>query len=937
MGNLKFGDNSTKNLGLVIQFKPNYSFPERDITIEHIPGRDGDLIIDNGCYQNVTKTYSVAAIFNPAEGFVQSATKIIEWLTKNKGYQRLEDTYEPEVYRMAMFNDRGTLQNIYDRATVFEINFNCKPQRFLKEGDVPIEFVGSEALLENPTDKTALPEIIIKNIIHSDNKVLLLTVEDNDDNVTSTITLSDLPSGDLTISSDLQKALLLIQNGEIIDANKYISLNGTKFPELGIGETKLAILKYTEQDFLIESYESLITNSQEDCLALFKPFDALIETKQKTAYSKSYDLIKQQAQEVYEAESYASYCMRKSKEYTFISYNTILSNSCQSYTFQEDYSSKPDWLTMTESGDNITVTVGNLASFAPYSTSVAYFISSADKKIRKLVPGNEIGTFKKSSTVTITVYPANANDGKLALTYDDIPSWLSFEVEYDPSDNSPSKIVYKANQTGYFYIPKSGMFGKAKWQKFDMTTQASKELASLTWSSYKKAFMPSGISTSTTASFTFNFLPYPYQGTPGSSDYQEYLQYEPTYKDVLDKDGNPKRDANGNVIQEIDNAVHFKVVPTDTSNLTAIKFIAKDAGYFRCNSGDQGTAWRYIDANQDINGNVPSIDNKVDVTNIIYFLSNAPDYSIDDSFPEWLNPVPVKYDSNHEIISQSNKNGLINPSYIDFYVNNTGWYRYTYNENDTDRNTSWIFRNANELLGKIIPDGTHPMYPQDGPEYDGWHSHDGNFFIYYLEGTSSNFPVKEYHYTDSNGVTINDIGFFYTDSNNQQIEYPNNTPPAWLKVLAIVDDGVVTGIKYEVGDSVANTSLLKWDANSVWKSKESLYNDITHTYDIVESGKEDDTSIYYLSSSPDYPAYELYTVQPVFNLTTGNPESVKVKANVAGYYRPKNSSNWKHYKVGDVIVESKISESILIDNLEKDTDESLDELSISVTPRWWML
>ena len=54
MGNLKFGDISTKDLDLVIQSPPLYDFPEKDAGTYHIPGRNGDLIIDTDSYKNTT-------------------------------------------------------------------------------------------------------------------------------------------------------------------------------------------------------------------------------------------------------------------------------------------------------------------------------------------------------------------------------------------------------------------------------------------------------------------------------------------------------------------------------------------------------------------------------------------------------------------------------------------------------------------------------------------------------------------------------------------------------------------------------------------------------------------------------------------------------------------------------------------------------------------
>lgn len=892
-GNLRFGNIYTKDLDLVIQTEPIYTFPAKDVSVEHIPGRNGDLVIDNKCWQNVERVYSLASVFRPGTNFIQNAEKFIKFLTSYKGYQRLEDTYDPEIYRMAQFKNNGSLSNYYDQATVLNVTFDCKPQRYLKIGDIPVLFSGFSATLENPTGKPALPIITINNIEHADNIVFLVTIKNND-NVTSSLTLSDVPSGDVIINSELQ-TVSSIQNGDI---NKYVSLNDKEFPVLNSGITEVIAKKYIEHSYLIEKYDTIISNDKSSCLALYKPYDAIVESKQKSFYIKSYNLLKQQVQEVYEATAYAVYCLEQANKYTFISFNTVLDETSQSFTFQTDYSSVPSWLTITGPvNGEITVKVGSLSDFTGFSTSYAYFISNSDKVIRKLAPGDTIGVYKESTTVTISVYPADATTNLLAVDYSDYkqPDWLKFEVSYD-SDGSPTKITYKSNANGYYYLPKSGLFGKAGWS-YLVTNQ---ELTSLSWNSSKKKFMPSGISTSTTASFEYSYL-------------ENIPQYNPTYRDVLDENGNVKKDANGNPIQEIENAVHFNVVALD-SKLTSIKYTTKEAGYYRCNDADQGSGWRYLAANVDIPSSCGFV-NTITSSNLVYYMSELPKYDSVDGFPEWLDPEPI-------LAGTDVQNG--NPTTIDFKVLVSNWFRYTFISNDNTLYTQWVYKQANDNLGIISP-ATNLRGPDDS--FTAYMIEDRE----YSQGETPVFPIKQYTYTDSDNHTINDIGFFYIDNQGQQQEYANNIPPSWLKVNVVPginEDGSDTTLDFRVGSS----GSFNWDANTVWIDKN--VND-----EIVSSTRKDDTSIYYLSSTPVYPTtYILFNIVINKNIITGNPESVSfiVKDGKAGYYRSKNDSNWKYYNAGDEICNSKISEATSIYNLE-DSNDPLSGLTISIIPRWWNL
>lgn len=171
MGVVIFNGTSSETLGLIVQFIPPYEFPEREYQAVNIPGRNGDLVLDKGSYRNVERTYSFAKIFQNGEKFHEQATKIVAWLSSAKGYARLEDTYEldenghPKYYRMAYFNNPGALSNFYDVATVLDVTFVCKPERWLTKGEDFVTKTSGQSIT-NPTDYDANP-IITMDITNS--------------------------------------------------------------------------------------------------------------------------------------------------------------------------------------------------------------------------------------------------------------------------------------------------------------------------------------------------------------------------------------------------------------------------------------------------------------------------------------------------------------------------------------------------------------------------------------------------------------------------------------------------------------------------------------------------------------------------------------------------------------------------------------------------
>lgn len=155
MGVIIFNNKSSADCRIQVAHPPGYAYPERDYAITHIPGRNGDIIQDNGCYKNVERTYEVS-FDAPNEDFATYANAVSAWLHSTTGYARLEDSYEPNYYRMATYQESNIFENLYNQAGTATIVFECKPQRFLKTGDNIITIQNSLTIM-NPTGFEAYP------------------------------------------------------------------------------------------------------------------------------------------------------------------------------------------------------------------------------------------------------------------------------------------------------------------------------------------------------------------------------------------------------------------------------------------------------------------------------------------------------------------------------------------------------------------------------------------------------------------------------------------------------------------------------------------------------------------------------------------------------------------------------------------------------------
>lgn len=166
MSDVWFNGVSASSLGLVVQSPPEERYPERDTTLTHVPGRNGDIIVDNNSYRNVTVSYTFAIKFDQVNTFISRTRSIIDWLCSSKGnYVVLRDTYSPETYRLAVFKDSGSFVNAYDQGTGFTVSFNCKPQKFLIQSSIDIPISTIETEIVNNTINNSKPTIKVLNAI----------------------------------------------------------------------------------------------------------------------------------------------------------------------------------------------------------------------------------------------------------------------------------------------------------------------------------------------------------------------------------------------------------------------------------------------------------------------------------------------------------------------------------------------------------------------------------------------------------------------------------------------------------------------------------------------------------------------------------------------------------------------------------------------------
>lgn len=142
---------SLKGYKVYINGKEAYNSAERDVEMIEIPGRDGAFSLDHGRFKNITVSYDSGTFADSQTEFAENISDLRNFLASKKGYVRIEDDYNPDEYRMGVFQRGLEFDPIhYNMASEFPIEFNCKPQRFLKSGETPVS-VTSGGTITNPT------------------------------------------------------------------------------------------------------------------------------------------------------------------------------------------------------------------------------------------------------------------------------------------------------------------------------------------------------------------------------------------------------------------------------------------------------------------------------------------------------------------------------------------------------------------------------------------------------------------------------------------------------------------------------------------------------------------------------------------------------------------------------------------------------------------
>lgn len=168
-GLIVFGGERSDSYGMVVSEAPSFERARRKQTVYTVPGRNGSVIFQEDAWEDVPRPYNVFIAEDLQEdsggnisGTLAERIDAFEaMLNSMKGYQRLTDNFEPDIYRRAYYSGGDGFTNELLSVGRATLNFTCDPRRFLISGETAIN-VTNGYVLNNPTRFEAKPLIHIE-------------------------------------------------------------------------------------------------------------------------------------------------------------------------------------------------------------------------------------------------------------------------------------------------------------------------------------------------------------------------------------------------------------------------------------------------------------------------------------------------------------------------------------------------------------------------------------------------------------------------------------------------------------------------------------------------------------------------------------------------------------------------------------------------------
>lgn len=246
---LSYNGRDSREFPIYITSKTSFDKPDRDVSFVEVPGRSGDIIIDNGKYKNIKIDYGLKFFSKNFTGwdnydFASYYDKISEWLKPTVEYYNLTDSYDPNYYRKACLKSSIKLKQLHYDIGAFNVSFSCKPYRYRFDGENTIQLT-SDGTITNPEPESSLPLIRVVPISSGD-VVFKITTENG--------FLSFLVMNVEDNYVDIDSEAMNVYSGTTNYNNNYVQ---SVFPSLAPGENTIEFTTNVQSISIIPRWRRL--------------------------------------------------------------------------------------------------------------------------------------------------------------------------------------------------------------------------------------------------------------------------------------------------------------------------------------------------------------------------------------------------------------------------------------------------------------------------------------------------------------------------------------------------------------------------------------------------------------------------------------------------------------------------------------------------------
>ena len=148
---------SSRDMGLQINGNLEFEAPRRDVNLVSVAGRDGDLVMDNGRFEAVTKTIN-CRLKTDDESVESVVNRIHNWLAVDVGYHDFLWSGDPAFTYLAMVESPSRTERVLSKLARMALKFRLHPVKYLTSS-LTEQRITSGTVIDNPFVLDAKPVI----------------------------------------------------------------------------------------------------------------------------------------------------------------------------------------------------------------------------------------------------------------------------------------------------------------------------------------------------------------------------------------------------------------------------------------------------------------------------------------------------------------------------------------------------------------------------------------------------------------------------------------------------------------------------------------------------------------------------------------------------------------------------------------------------------